>query len=126
MNRPAPLIIEIDAGVRKELEYLVELHARYGAPNPMPSVEALACYVLASIADGSRRPGAWERQMLEQMGLVVGAEKGTADGAQSHEGNLPGRSFAVAHYLLITTVPACRADRETLPATRDEPATRAR
>ena len=42
-----------------------QLHARYGAPNPMPSVEALACYVLASIADGSRRPGAWERQMLE-------------------------------------------------------------
>jgi hypothetical protein len=71
MNLPAPLIIEIDAGVRKELEYLVELHRRYGAPMPMTSVEALACYVLASIADGSRRPGAWERQMLESLGLVA-------------------------------------------------------
>jgi hypothetical protein len=71
MSRSAPLVIEIDAGVRKELEYLVELHARYGAPMPMPSVEALAQYVLASIADGSRRPGAWERQMLESLGLVA-------------------------------------------------------
>ena len=71
MNPPAPLIIEIDADVRKELEYLVALHARYGAPNPMPSLEALPCYVLASIADGSRRPGAWERQMLESLGLVA-------------------------------------------------------
>jgi hypothetical protein len=71
MNLPAPLIIEIDAGVRKELEYLVALHARYGAPMSMPSVEALARYVLASIADGSRRPGAWERQMLESLGLVA-------------------------------------------------------
>jgi hypothetical protein len=78
MSRSAPLIIEIDAGVRKELEYLVELHARYGAPMPMPSVEALAQYVLASIADGSRRPGAWERQMLESLGLV-------ADCAEHHQ-----------------------------------------
>jgi hypothetical protein len=71
MNRPAPLIVEIDADVRRELEYLVELHRRYGAPMPMTSVEALARYVLASIADGSRRPGAWERQMLESLGLVA-------------------------------------------------------
>ncbi len=71
MNRPAPLIIEIDAGVRKELEYLVELHRRYGAPMAMPSVEALVGYVLAAVADGSRRPGAWERQMLESLGLVA-------------------------------------------------------
>jgi hypothetical protein len=71
MNRAAPLILEIDAGVRDELEYLVALHRRYGAPRPVTSVEALACYVLASIADGSRRPGAWERQILESLGLVA-------------------------------------------------------
>jgi hypothetical protein len=41
----------------------------------MQSVEALASYVLASIADGSRRPGAWERQLLEQMGLVADCDE---------------------------------------------------
>lgn len=75
MNHPAQLIIEIDADVRKELEYLVELHARYGAPNPMPSLEALVGYVLAAVADGSRRPGAWERTLLEHMGLVADCDE---------------------------------------------------
>ena len=37
----------------------------------MQSVEDLVGYVLVSVADGSRRPGAWERQMLEMMGLVA-------------------------------------------------------
>lgn len=63
--------IEIHPEVRKELHYLVELHRHYGAPNPMPNVEALVGYVLASVADGSRRPGSWERQLLELMGLVA-------------------------------------------------------
>lgn len=67
MNKP----IQIHPEVRKELEYLVELHQQYGAANPMSSVEDLAGYVLASVADGSRRPGAWERNMLEMMGLVA-------------------------------------------------------
>jgi len=31
--------------------------------------------VLASIADGRRRPGAWERQLLELMGLVAESEE---------------------------------------------------
>ena len=63
--------INIHPEVLKELEYLVELHQRYGAPAPMDSVESLVSYVLASVADGSRRPGAWERQLLEMMGLVA-------------------------------------------------------
>lgn len=29
---------------------------------------------LASIADGSRRPGSWERSLLERMGLVTDDE----------------------------------------------------
>jgi len=75
MNHPTQLIIEISADVRKELEYLVELHQRYGAPMPVTSLEALIGYVLASIADGSRRPGAWERQLLEHMGLVADCDE---------------------------------------------------
>ncbi len=40
----------------------------------MDSVEELVNYILASVADGSRRPGAWERQMLEMMGLVANSD----------------------------------------------------
>lgn len=63
--------IEIHPDVARELAYLVALHRKHGAPNPMDSVERLAAYVLASVADGSRRPGSWERQMLTMMGLVA-------------------------------------------------------
>lgn len=63
--------ITIHPEVEKELRYLVELHQQHGAPNTMETVEDLITYVLASVADGSRRPGAWERQLLEMMGLVA-------------------------------------------------------
>lgn len=63
--------ITIDPEVLKELEYIVKLHAEHGAPNPMRSVEDLVAFVLASIADGSRRPGSWERGLLEPLGLVA-------------------------------------------------------
>lgn len=63
--------IEINEHVLKELEYMVELHQQYGAVNQMASVEELVAYVLASIADGSRRLGSWERQLLSPMGLVA-------------------------------------------------------
>jgi len=67
--------IDIHPEVLKELEYLVELHQRHRAPNTQASVDDLVAYVLASIADGSRRPGAWERQLLELMGLVAESEE---------------------------------------------------
>jgi hypothetical protein len=63
--------ITIHPEVLKELEYIVALHREHGAPNPQESVEALVGYVLSAVADGSRRPGAWERGMLEQMGLIA-------------------------------------------------------
>lgn len=66
--------INIDDNVAAELTYLVELHKQHGAPNQVESVEQLVGYVLASVADGSRRPGAWERQLLEMMGLVADCE----------------------------------------------------
>ena len=34
-------------------------------------LEDLINTVLNSIADGSRRPGAWERQILDMLGLVA-------------------------------------------------------
>jgi len=62
---------EINEHVLKELEYIVELHREHGAPNKCETIQDLVEYVLMSVADGSRRPGAWERGMLEQMGLIA-------------------------------------------------------
>ncbi len=67
--------IKINPSVLKELEYMVELHDHYGAPNTMDTVDDLVAYILASIADGSRRPGSWERQLLEMMGLVSDSDE---------------------------------------------------
>ncbi|PUA30447.1 MAG: hypothetical protein B0W54_08120 [Cellvibrio sp. 79] len=63
--------VEIHPEVLKELEYMVALHKKHGAPSPMECVEDLVGFVLMSVADGSRRPGAWERQLLTMMGLVA-------------------------------------------------------
>jgi len=66
--------ITVEKEVLAELEYMVKLHKEHGAPQACDSVESLIGYILASIADGSRRPGAWERQMLEMMGIVADCE----------------------------------------------------
>jgi len=67
--------IEINEHVFKELEYMIELYQESGSPNPFESVEDLVGFILASVADGSRRPGAWERQLLEMMGLVADCDE---------------------------------------------------
>lgn len=64
-----------DDPIAAELAYMVQLHRKHGAPNPHESVESLVRYVLSAIADGSRRPGCWERQCLEMMGLVAECEE---------------------------------------------------
>jgi hypothetical protein len=63
--------VTIDNGVLAELQHIVDLHREHGAPNPFDDVESLVGFVLASVADGSRRPGAWERTVLEAMGVVA-------------------------------------------------------
>jgi len=65
------ITIEIAPEVLAELEYMVELHQQYGAPNPRQSVAEMLKYVTGAIADGSRRPGSWERELLAMMGLVA-------------------------------------------------------
>ncbi len=63
--------IEINEHIVKELNYMIELHQQHGPSTYLKSVEQLVGFILASIADGSRRPGAWERQLLYPMGLVA-------------------------------------------------------
>lgn len=67
--------IELHDGVAAELAYMVELHQKHGAVNAQDSVEALLAYVASAIADGSRRPGAWERTCLDMMGLVADTDE---------------------------------------------------
>jgi hypothetical protein len=67
--------IQINADVFKEFEYMLTLHQKANPDTHFSSVQDLFNYVLASIADGSRRPGSWERGMLEQMGLVADTEE---------------------------------------------------
>ena len=62
---------EIDPEVLKEFEYIVQLHKRYGASNCCGSVQELLDGILAAVANGSRRPGSWQREMFENMGLVA-------------------------------------------------------
>jgi hypothetical protein len=67
--------LNIDEAIVNELVYLVELQQKHGAPNPHASMESLLAYAAAALADGSRRPGSWERQLLEMMGLVPDTDK---------------------------------------------------
>ena len=63
--------LKINEQVAAELTYIVKLHTQHEAPARMGTVEDLINYILASIADGSRRPGSWERGLLIKMGLVA-------------------------------------------------------
>ena len=67
--------ITIHPEVLKELEYITKLHRGHGAANQFENVPDLVGYILASIADGSRRPGSWERTMLESMGLEADCDE---------------------------------------------------
>lgn len=63
--------IEIDDGVLGEFEYMLELFVEGGDCLGFQSSEELVNYVLRCVAEGSRRPGSWERQFIEMMGLVA-------------------------------------------------------
>ena len=63
--------IEINDDVARELAYMVQLHQEHGARAKMENIEMLINYALTCIANGSRRPGSWERGLLVHMGLVA-------------------------------------------------------
>ncbi len=67
--------IDIDDDFARELQYMIELHQQYGPSTHLESVEQLVGFILMSIADGSRRPGAWERGLLHPMGLVADCDE---------------------------------------------------
>lgn len=66
--------LEIPDRLAHDLQDLVTHHQTQGAPNPKATVEDLALYVLEKVAEGSRRPGSWEYELLLLMGLAVHGE----------------------------------------------------
>ena len=65
------LTITINPHIKKELEFLFKsLKEDENSHFEFESTEHLINYILSCVADGSRRPGAWERTMLQMMGLV--------------------------------------------------------
>lgn len=66
--------ITLSPSVQAEFEYMVKLYQQ-DKYVPFDTVESLVAFVLMSVADGSRRPGSWERGMLDQMGLVADCDE---------------------------------------------------
>ncbi|MGC3873385.1 hypothetical protein ACPF7Z_08950 [Halomonas sp. GXIMD04776] len=74
-SNTVPLTITLPADVHAELEYLTKLQKQHGAAIPWETVEEMMQEVAVAIADGSRRPGAWERQLLDMIGLTPECEE---------------------------------------------------
>lgn len=60
--------VHIPSDIKADLERIVE--ASSNSANPMGSVDDLVSYALGCLVDGFNRPGSWESEMLERMGLV--------------------------------------------------------
>lgn len=69
------LQVTVDPEIAGELAYMLKLQQTCGAVVQLENVEGLIHYILASIADGSRRPGSWERGLLVQLGLVADGDE---------------------------------------------------
>jgi hypothetical protein len=77
--------LQLGSGIKSELDYLIKLQKQHGAPNQFNTVEELLEYVASAVADGARRPGAWERGMLDSMGLIPDAPESHVYRAQYGE-----------------------------------------
>lgn len=65
--------VALPAEIAAELEYLISV-TKAAPAGGFESTAELLRHVAISIADGSRRPGSWERPMLVSMGIVSGDE----------------------------------------------------
>ncbi|MDD5411283.1 MAG: hypothetical protein PHF31_07700 [Methylobacter sp.] len=64
--------IEISDGIYSEIEYLHELIKNGNSGDlSIESPTELINYILSVVADGSRKPGSWERGLLDSMGIVA-------------------------------------------------------
>lgn len=69
-GRTERIEIEFPQGVTAELRYLLDLISADQDGVVLTGIEELCAYVMTAVADGSRRPGSWERGLLASLGLV--------------------------------------------------------
>lgn len=62
--------IELNPQLASEFQYIFDL-LQLSGDDAFASPEHLINYVLRAIADGSRRPGSWERSVIYQLGIVA-------------------------------------------------------
>lgn len=67
--------VEIDGDIFAEFEYLLTLLKKSDNADGLDNTADLINYILMGFADGSRRPGSWERGMLESMSIVADCEE---------------------------------------------------
>ncbi|MFI3184767.1 MAG: hypothetical protein QX198_02165 [Methylococcaceae bacterium] len=67
--------VEIDGDIFAEFEYLLTLLKKSDNADGLDNTADLINYILMGFADGSRRPGSWERGMLDSMSLVADCEE---------------------------------------------------
>jgi hypothetical protein len=60
--------VHIPSDIKADLERIVAASSK--SANPMGSVDDLVRYTLGSLVDGFNRPGSWESEILERMGLA--------------------------------------------------------
>lgn len=63
--------VEVDGDIYAEFEYLLTLLKKSNNADGLETITDLINYILMGFADGSRRPGSWERGMLESMSVVA-------------------------------------------------------
>ena len=63
-------LVTINADTHLQLRKIVALHDDLGAANKQKSVQCLVDYVLGAVVDGFNRPGSWEGELVEKMGLM--------------------------------------------------------
>jgi len=106
--------VTIHPEVLKELEYIVQMHKARGAPNPVDSVPVLVACVLSAVADGSREPGAWERSMLESMGLIADNEEHRSISGALRCGSMKARKFMKTYVFLVALLASFGANAACL------------
>lgn len=63
--------IHIDDDIFREFDYMLKLHKRSGKPVLADTAEDLIRYALLTIANGSKRPDSWEREVTKRLGLIA-------------------------------------------------------
>ncbi len=69
-RRRSRIVVRLSPAVVAELQYLIRLCRDDPCSCAPGTLEDLVTHVMVAVANGSRRPGAWERAVISMLGLV--------------------------------------------------------